>query len=141
MSENQYTAPARPVILIADDYVDALPAWELFLNIENFDVITASTGPEALSSATSSAPDLIVLDLVLPGLSGCDVARTLRGQDRTRHIPMIAATGFSDPARLNEARLAGFDAVLVKPCDPAVLVAKIRELLSAPATSRAIPSS
>lgn len=133
MSETQYTAPAGPVILIADDYADALPAWEMFLKIENFEVITAATGPEALSIATESSPALIVLDLVLPGLSGCEVARRLRHQEATAHIPLIAATGFSDPARLAEARQAGFDAILVKPCDPAVLVVKIRELLVAPA--------
>jgi len=134
MSVPDYTSEGRPAILLVDDYVDALPAWEIFLRAEGFEVRTATDGPAALASATSAIPNLIVMDLALPGLSGCDVARALRSQDLTLHIPLIAATGFSDPVQLEEARLAGFDAILVKPCDPLMLVQKIRELLaSAPA--------
>jgi two-component system phosphate regulon response regulator PhoB len=128
-----YTARLRPVILLVDDYADALPAWEIFLQAEGFDVLTASTGPEALSTVSASSPDLVVLDLALPGLSGCDVARTLRSAVATQHIPLIAATGFSDAVQLEQARLAGFDTVLVKPCDPTELAARIRELLTGPA--------
>lgn len=125
-----YTSALRPAVLIVDDYVDALPAWEIFLRAAGFEVITASTGPEALASALRTVPSVIVMDLVLPGLSGCEVARTLRSEDPTRQIPLIAATGSSDPTRLDEARAAGFDVILVKPLDPATLVAKIRELLA-----------
>ena len=128
-----YTARVRPVILLVDDYADALPAWEIFLQAEGFDVVTASSGPEALSTVSASSPDLVVLDLALPGLSGCDVARTLRSTVSTQHIPLIAATGFSDAVQLEQARLAGFDTVLVKPCDPSELASRIRELLAGPA--------
>jgi len=125
-----YTASSRPTILLVDDYVDALPAWEIFLQAEGFAVITAATGHEALSSAAANRPDLIVMDLNLPDFSGCDVARTLRANPATVHLPLIAATGYSQPQRLDEARKAGFDAVIVKPCDPATLVAEIRRLLA-----------
>jgi len=127
-----YTARVRPVILLVDDYVDALPAWEIFLQAEGFDVVTAASGPEALSTVNASSPDLVVLDLALPGISGCDVARALRSDAATKHIPLIAATGFSDAVQLEQARLAGFDTVLVKPCDPTELAARIRELLTGP---------
>ena len=131
-----YTARVRPVILLVDDYIDALPAWEIFLQAEGFDVVTAASGPEALSTVDAASPDLVVLDLALPGLSGCDVARMLRSAVATKHIPLIAATGFSDSVQLEQARLAGFDTVLVKPCDPTELAARIRELL----TSRPQPA-
>ena len=77
------------------------------------------------------------MDLVLPDRTGCDIARTLRAETDTRHIPLIAATGICDPVHLADAREAGFDAILVKPCDPTVLSAKIRELLAAQSASPA----
>lgn len=117
-------------ILIVDDYPDALEVWAVYLQGEGFEVLTAATGPEALSCATSAIPDLAVLDLELPGLSGFEVARQLRALPATQHIPLIAATGYSHAVQLDEARDSGFDAVVVKPCDPDALVAEIRRLLS-----------
>ena len=76
-------------------------------------------------------PSLIVMDLILPDLSGVEVARMLRADPATQGIPLVAATGLSDPDQLAQAREAGFNAVLVKPCEPATLVATIRELLAA----------
>ena len=118
-----------PTILVVDDYADALDVWRLYLGVEGFAVLTAADGHEALARATAEVPDLVVMDLKLPGLSGFDVARRLRGQPATRHIPLIAATGYSHIAHLDEARAIGFDAVILKPCDPALLVAEIRRLL------------
>ena len=126
MSVSHYTTAVRPRILIVDDYVDALEAWQLLLQAAGFDVVTAATGEEALSRTDHSEPDLIILDVELPGLSGVDVARRLRSWERTRHIPLIATTGRSDVTDLIGA--GGFDAVLIKPCDPATLVSEIRRL-------------
>ena len=116
-------------VLIVDDYPDALDMWALFLRAEGFDVLTAVNGQEALTQAVSAVPDMIVMDIQLPGLSGLDVARELRRIPSTRHIPLIAATGLSHATQIEEARGAGFDAVIVKPCNPDVLVAEIRRLL------------
>jgi len=137
ISVPHYTTGVRPAILLVDDYVDALAAWEVFLRAEGFDVVTACSGADALAAVAASVPSLIVMDLGLPDRTGCDIARTLRAETDTRHIPLIAATGVSDPAQLADARRAGFDAILVKPCDPTVLIAKIRELLAAQSTSPA----
>lgn len=139
MSVPHYTTGVRPTILIVDDYADALPAWELFLRAEGFEVLTAEDGPRALSCATAALPDLVVMDLELPGLSGCQVAEALRARVDTRHIPLIAATGFSHSAKLDQARQSGFDSILVKPCDPTRLIAEIRRLLDSAAASQ--PSS
>jgi len=137
ISVPHYTTGVRPAILLVDDYVDALAAWEVFLRAEGFDVVTACSGSDALAAVAVSVPSLIVLDLVLPDRTGCDIARTLRAEANTSHIPLIAATGICDPAHLADAREAGFDAILVKPCDPTVLIAKIRELLAAQSESPA----
>jgi CheY-like chemotaxis protein len=126
MSVPHYTTGIRLTILIVDDYVDALDAWQLLLQAAGFDVVTAASGEEALTRTDRAAPDLIVLDVELPGLSGLDVAQRLRSEERTRHIPLIATTGRTDVSDLRGA--GGFDAVLIKPCDPATLVSEIRRL-------------
>ena len=116
-------------VLIVDDYPDALDVWALFLRAEGFEVLTAANGHEALAHAVSAVPDMVVMDIQLPGLSGLEVARELRSSAPTRHIPLIAATGLSHSTQIDEARRAGFDAVIVKPCNPDVLIAEIRRLL------------
>ena len=117
-------------VLLVDDYRDALDVWALFLQAEGFEVLTAADGHEALAHATSVVPDMVVMDIQLPGLSGLEVARELRKSPLTRHIPLIAATGLSHATQIDEARVAGFDAVIVKPCDPEVLIAEMRRLLA-----------
>ncbi len=118
-------------VLIVDDYPDALDVWEMYLRAEGFQVLTASTGRQALATAIAGNPDLIVLDLDLPDLSGFDVARELRSQPATRHIPLIAATGYSHVVMQDRAMQSGFDSIIVKPCDPDALVVEIERLLSA----------
>jgi DNA-binding response OmpR family regulator len=123
--------PAAPTVLLVDDYPDALDVWAIYLTTEGFRVLTAGTGRQALAAARADAPDLVVLDLDLPDLSGFEVASELRGCAATRHIPLIAATGYSHVAQQDRARQSGFDSVIVKPCDPGALVAEIHRLLSA----------
>jgi CheY-like chemotaxis protein len=123
-----------PTILVVDDYIDSLQVWNMYLSGAGFNVLTADNGPSALEQAITHQPDLIVLDLELPGLSGFEVARALRANDRTLRIPMIAATGYSQVKQLDEALQCGIDAVVVKPCEPRQLVAEIRRLLGMPAT-------
>jgi CheY-like chemotaxis protein len=118
-------------VLIVDDYPDALDVWEMYLRAEGFQVLTASTGRQALATAIAGIPDLIVLDLDLPDLSGFDVARELRAQPATRHIPLIAATGYSHVVMQDRAMQSGFDSIIIKPCDPDALVVEIERLLSA----------
>jgi CheY-like chemotaxis protein len=116
-------------ILVVDDYPDALQVWDLYLQASGFGVLTADAGAAGLALATTELPDLIVLDLEMPRLSGIEVARALNANESTRKIPKIAVTGYSLPRQLEEARRAGFDAVLVKPCDPDDLLATIHRLL------------
>jgi len=121
---------ARQHILIVDDYPDALDIWALYLRSLGYRVSTASDGAAAIAQAESLLPDLIVLDLELPLVSGFDVARHLRANPDTSSIPLIAATGYSHSFQLDRARDAGFDQILIKPADPDALVEAIERLLS-----------
>ena len=114
-------------VLLVDDYADALEVWELYLSAAGFTVGTATDGVAGLEKARQLKPDIIVMDLQMPGLSGAEVAQALRADAATRHIPLIAATGHSR-TQLSDARAAGFDSIIVKPCDPDDLVAEIRRL-------------
>lgn len=116
-------------ILVVDDYPDALDVWALYLRSLGYRVSTAADGATALRKAEQLIPDLIVLDLELPGISGFEAARRLRRNPATHDIPLIAATGYSHPRQLSMAREAGFDEVVVKPVDPDSLVQNIDRLL------------
>lgn len=117
-------------VLLIDDFPDALEVWEIFLTAAGFRVLSAEDGAAGLDLARRERPDVVVMDLQMPGLSGTEVAKQLRADDETRSIPLIASTG---RARMStqDARDAGFDSLLVKPCDPDDVVAEIRRLLPA----------
>jgi CheY-like chemotaxis protein len=121
---------AETLVLLVDDYHDALEIWELFLRAQGYDVLTTGSGTEAVRLAKSAHPDVIVMDLDLPGLTGCEAARQIRSFPGTTDIPLIAATGFSHERQLAEARDAGFDRIVMKPCDPPVLVDEIERVLA-----------
>lgn len=116
-------------ILIVDDYPDALDIWAIYLRSLGYRVSTAGDGAAAILQAERLLPDLIVLDLELPRVSGFDVAKRLRANPETRFIPLIAATGYSHLRQLDRAREAGFDQIIIKPCDPDTLIAEIERLL------------
>jgi CheY-like chemotaxis protein len=120
--------PSKRVLLV-DDYPDALEIWGLYLRSRGYDVIESDDGLKAVAEAHEHKPDIIVLDLELPGITGFEAAVRLRESPETRHIPLIAATGYSHLKQLNQARASGFDSIIVKPCEPAALVAEIERLL------------
>lgn len=116
-------------VLVVDDYADARNVWAEYLHLAGFDVLTAADGPEALATVQSNPPDVILLDLEMPGLSGLDVAAQLKASPETRHIPLIATTGHSLATHGAAAASAGFARVLVKPCLPDEVIAEIRRLV------------
>ena len=87
----RYVAATR--ILLVDDYPDALEIWGLYLRAMGYDVVEADDGLKAVAQAHLHVPDIIVLDLELPGITGFEAAVRLRKSAETRHIPLIAATG------------------------------------------------
>jgi len=130
--------PAR--LLLVDDYRDALEMWAVYLRARGFDIQTAADGVSAVRIATETLPDLIVMDLILPGMGGCEAARRLRAQPETSHIPIIATTGNTEPAEIERARHAGFVSIMIKPCDPPGLVSEIERVLAPLAISGAVDS-
>jgi len=132
-------------VLLVDDYADALDVWAFFLRSSGYDVFTARSGAQAISQAERYRPDVILLDLQLPGMSGYDTARALRASTTTASTLMIAVTGYSGSREHEEAIAAGVDAVMVKPVQPPALLQRIERLLQKlapallPATEEAQP--
>ena len=126
-------------ILLVDDYPDALEIWGLYLRSLGYEVQTADDGLTAVEQAHKYLPDIIVLDLELPGITGFEAAVRLRQAPDTAAIPLIAATGYSHVKQLNQARESGFDSIVVKPCEPAALVAEIERLLQEAQAGRRQP--
>ena len=109
--------PAPRRVLVVDDNVDAALSLELLLTQMGHDVKVAHDGDAALGHAHDFRPDVIFLDLALPGMSGYDVARTLRSSTTTNGVRIVALTGYSQLDDRRKSTEAGFDEHLVKPVD------------------------
>jgi signal transduction histidine kinase len=113
--------PVRRNILIADDNQDALESLALMLRMEGHEVVCASDGEEALLLAGQRKPEIVVLDVGMPKLDGCEVARRIRAEAWGRGAILVALTGWGQDVDRRRSREAGFDMHLVKPVDPATL--------------------
>ena len=118
-----------PLVLVVDDFQDNREMFAEFLSLSGYRVAEAATGREALDRAFALLPDIILMDLSLPELDGWEATRTLKGDPRTQHIPIVALTGHALADHSREAKDAGCDAFLTKPCLPEVLVVEIRRML------------
>ena len=119
----------KPRILVVDDLPENIIILEAFLQPMGFDAVTATDGEEALKIVDAAPPDLILLDLMMPGLSGFDVCSKIKKNPKTRHIPIIVVTGVSDRSANIKAVEAGADDYLIKPFDRVLLEARIRASL------------
>jgi two-component system cell cycle response regulator len=116
-------------ILIVDDVAPNRRLLEARLEAEYFDVLTAEDGHEALRMAIAEAPDLILLDVMMPGIDGLETCRRLKSMPATRHIPVVLVTAL-DAAETRLAGLeAGADEFLTKPIDDVILLARVHSLL------------
>ena len=114
---------ARPVgpgrrILVVDDHQDSTDSLALFLRLRGHEVRTAHDGPSALDEIERYRPDVVFLDLGLPGMSGYDVARRVRMMNELGPLRLVALTGYGTDADREKTRAAGFDVHLAKPVDP-----------------------
>jgi two-component system cell cycle response regulator DivK len=121
-------APAvKPLVLLVDDDEDSRFLYSHYLSsTAGYRVAEASDGKEGIDLASSLQPDVIIMDLTLPVMDGWEALRVLKGDDRTRAIPVVALTGHS----LREKK--EFHAVLLKPCLPEALAAQVARVLRAP---------
>ena len=131
--------PAREkaLVLIVDDFQDNREMYAEFLAFAGFDVIQAANGREALDQAFAHLPDIILMDLSLPGLDGWEATRMLKADERTQAIPVVALTGHALAGHSRGAKEAGCDGFITKPCLPEDLVARVNELLGARGAAKA----
>jgi len=117
-------------VLIVDDDLDSLKLIGLMLQKRGCRIVAAQNGPQALSKAADEAPDLIMLDVMMPGMDGIEVCRRLRADPRTETTPIIM---FSAKSQVDD-KVAGFEAgadeYLTKPIHPAELVTRVEALLT-----------
>ena len=123
--------PGRsPLILIVDDNADSRRMYAMYFVRCGFRVEEAGHGFQGIEKAFKLAPDIILMDLLMPALDGWETMRLLKGRARTRGIPIIALTGDTKENDLKLARNAGCDLLLLKPCLPDVVFSQVQRLLN-----------
>lgn len=120
----------EPLVLVVDDYEDARELYAESLLVLGFRVATAGNGVEAVEKARALGPDVILMDLSLPGIDGWEATRLLKCDDLTRHIPVVALTGHAPEHAAERARSAGCDRLLIKPALPDQVVAEVRRAMA-----------
>jgi diguanylate cyclase (GGDEF)-like protein len=126
------------MVLIADDDRDIVRFVEVNLRLEGFEVITAHDGKDALAKALDLQPNLILLDVMMPGMDGYEVCTKLRADGRSAHIPVIMLTAKSLSADKVLGLTAGADDYIIKPFDPMELVARVKTTLRRASEMRAL---
>lgn len=115
--------PTRPLsVLVVEDNADARQITQMMLRLAGFFAVTAADGPAALRAAREHPPDVVLLDIGLPGLDGYEVARRLREQAVGKRPLLVAVSGYGKAEDKARAAAAGIDLHLTKPADPAVLL-------------------
>ena len=122
----------REAILLVEDEHDIQDLLKFNLERENFSVSTTDNGEDALAALKESRPDLILLDLMLPGISGLEVCRQLKAGEATRHIPILMLTAKDSEADIIAGLEMGASDYVTKPFSPKVLVARIHAILRRP---------
>lgn len=127
-------------ILIVDDEPDVVTFIGRLLRAEGFDVLEAFDGIAALDIAAEDQPDLVLLDIMMPMMSGYEVCEQLKSNPLTKDIPVVCvSSGHSVEAR-GRCRKAGAETLLVKPFTPAELVAEIRQFISKKVSEDSAPA-
>jgi|GEM_PF-1089766 len=123
----------KAIILCVDDERKNLELLEAMLPSNNYEILMAGSGAEALIKVREKQPDLILLDLTMPGMNGLEVARQLKKDPETRTIPVVAVTAMNEDSDRISAWKVGIDAFLSKPINSEELKIKVRDLLQAAA--------
>lgn len=120
---------ANPKILIVDDEPDVVALLETTLKAEHFTVVKAYDGLDALDLVNSEKPDLILLDIMMPMMSGYEVCEQIKSNPSSQHIPVMCISSAHSPDARAQSLRAGAVTLVTKPFFPAELVAQIRRYL------------
>jgi two-component system cell cycle response regulator len=126
MAGDELVVTAR--VLVADDSTANVKLLQVMLATEYLEVVVARDGPDALIQVAECAPDVVLLDGMMPGMDGFEVCRRIKGAARTTHVPVLLVTTLDDPAHRMAALDAGADDLLAKPVDRKALIARVRSL-------------
>ncbi len=116
-------------ILVVEDQEDNRRILRDLLTSAGFELVEATTGEEGVAMAETHRPDLILMDIQLPGLDGYETTRRIKGNPALQQIPVIAVTSYALSGDDVKAREAGCDGYVAKPFSPRALLAKVREYL------------
>ncbi len=120
---------SKPCILIVDDEPDVVTMLQRVLVAEGFEVLTAYDGLAALDFAENDQPDLILLDIMMPMMSGYETCAQLKQNPQTQKIPVLCLSSANSPEVRDKAQKAGAQALLNKPILPQELVAQLKRYL------------
>ena len=121
----------RPRILVVEDNDRNLKLVRDVLSHAGFDVVEARSGEQGVALAQEETPDLVLMDLGLPGIDGSESLRQLRATPSTAAVPVVAVTAYAMPEDRERTRQAGFDGFLTKPIDIRALPDQVRGYLAA----------
>jgi CheY-like chemotaxis protein len=125
---DQHERPRPCRILVVDDNVDMARSMARLLNASGYELSIAHNGAEGLELAPTFRPDLVLLDIGLPDMNGCEVAQAFRKNEQLRNAVLIAVSGYGQEHHRVRAREAGFDYHLVKPVEFDALLSLLRSL-------------
>ena len=125
---------SREQILVVDDEEDILELVRFNLSKEGYQVICAATGEKAVEITRSELPDLMVLDLMLPGMDGLEVTKFLKNNPETQHIPIVMLTAKGEESDVVTGLELGADDYVTKPFSPRILLARVKAVLRRKAT-------
>lgn len=117
------------ILVVEDNLINQELLTDILERVLVCRVILASDGQEAVDMAVSNLPHLILMDVGLPVMSGIEAMEKIKSHDKTRHIPIMALTGYSSPADEQKMMKKGFDGFLPKPFDIPLLLEKIKGVL------------
>lgn len=117
-------------VLVVDDEPNIVLSLEFLMEQAGFEVVTAEDGEQALARVGDTQPDLLLLDISLPGISGFDVLERLRGQEATAHLPIIMLTAHGRDVEREKGMALGADDYITKPFSTQSLVEKVKALLN-----------
>ena len=119
----------KPVILVVDDHVQNIELLEAYLIPQGYEIIRAGNGKDALTIVAGNEIDLMLLDVMMPGMDGFEVIRRVRQGEKTRLLPIILVTALQEKEDRIKGIEAGCDDFISKPVDKMELLARVRSLL------------